>query len=472
MDNKFYIFTEGGTEIGYGHITRCSALYEEIEKRGYEVEFIINGDEEVLDIIKNKKIRLIDWRDENYLSNLLHKNDYVIIDSYLADKEIYKFISNKVGKILYIDDNQRIEYPKGIVVNPSIYGKELNYPEKERIRYLLGANYVILRKEFLNIPIMKNHKDNKDNKDNKEKIEDILITFGGSDIKNITPKILKLLAKNDLKLKKHIVIGKGYKNIAQIKKEADNNTNFYYNLNAEEMKNLMLKCDFAISAAGQTIYELLRIGIPFVAIKVADNQENNIKGLSKLGINCFDEFTIEKLKLYYFKIPKIIDGKGVNRIINNFFIDYKIRKLEEKDKKNIYDLSNKDYVRRYSLNKNKILWSEHLIWFDKQLNDKNTIFFVIESGKNDFLGQVRLNKIIDKEEAVISASFSEKIKGKGMGKYILGDVIKKVKKERDDIKNIIAVINKNNISSVKLFKRLGFNLFKEGEEFSKYIKKI
>jgi spore coat polysaccharide biosynthesis predicted glycosyltransferase SpsG len=41
---------------------------------------------------------------------------------------------------------------------------------------------------------------------------------------------------------------------------------------------LMVKSDLAITAAGQTIYELLATQTPFIPIKVIENQENNVNG--------------------------------------------------------------------------------------------------------------------------------------------------------------------------------------------------
>lgn len=310
QNNKVYILTEGGHQVGYGHITRCSALYEELEERECDVNFVINGDKEVSSILGNKKFVLKDWRDKDYLFNLLSENDYVIIDSYLADEEIYEYIADKVKKALYIDDNMRINYPKGIVCNPSIYGKELSYPLKENIKYLLGIDYVILRKEFINIP----------EKDIKDKIEDILITFGGSDITNMTPKVLEELRENYSQVNKHVIIGKGFSNIEEIKSISDEKTLFYYSLDAEEMKTLMLKCDFAISAAGQTIYELLRVGIPFIPIQVADNQENNIKGLEKIGIKSSEIKDLDNFKKsdIFCRLRNNLKNGCIN-ILENFF---------------------------------------------------------------------------------------------------------------------------------------------------------
>ena len=49
------------------------------------------------------------------------------------------------------------------------------------------------------------------------------------------------------------------------------------------MENIILGSDIAISAGGQTLYELARLGKPVIAVKIADNQMNNIKGLKRAG---------------------------------------------------------------------------------------------------------------------------------------------------------------------------------------------
>ena len=41
--------------------------------------------------------------------------------------------------------------------------------------------------------------------------------------------------------------------------------------------------DIAISACGQTLYELAKIGTPTIGVCVADNQQNNIKGWKSIG---------------------------------------------------------------------------------------------------------------------------------------------------------------------------------------------
>ncbi|MDQ7082427.1 MAG: glycosyltransferase [Aquificota bacterium] len=79
------------------------------------------------------------------------------------------------------------------------------------------------------------------------------------------------------------MIGKGFRNIDEIKASADPNTELIFYPSAEEMKNLMLDADIAISAGGQTLYELARVGVPTIAVAVAENQMWNVSEWQEAG---------------------------------------------------------------------------------------------------------------------------------------------------------------------------------------------
>src|SRR5690554_6452447 len=104
---KVKILTEGGKNIGYGHITKCIALYDEIQNRKNEVELIIQGDLENIVLLKGKNFRNENWISIDYLNRILTDEDYVIVDSYKAQTEHYEKISTKSKKALYIDDIRR-----------------------------------------------------------------------------------------------------------------------------------------------------------------------------------------------------------------------------------------------------------------------------------------------------------------------------------------------------------------------------
>ena len=264
-----YIITEGGKNIGFGHITRCKSIYQAFRERNINPLFIVNGDQSVTDLIDDTNYKIFNWISEkDELYRLLENSDIAIIDSYLASYGTYKNISNLTRTPVYIDDNNRLEYPSGTVVNGSIYAEELDYPENENINYLLGIKYFPLRKAFWNVPKKKINSE----------IESIMITFGGDDLRELTPQVIKIARHSVPNVNINVVIGKGFseKNIVKIKNKENENIRLNYNLSAKDMKNLMIESDIAISGCGQTLYELAATGTPTIGIGIAENQMNNI----------------------------------------------------------------------------------------------------------------------------------------------------------------------------------------------------
>ncbi len=332
---KVFIITEGGKDIGFGHIIRCLSLYQTFEERGIKSEFIINGDNDIEYLLKGIKYQKLNWIEKRgKLFELIKGADIAIIDSYLADIYIYNTLSDLVKLPVYMDDIKRLDYPKGIVVNSSIYAEEPGYPCKNELIYLLGSKYTLLRKEFWEVP----------EKKIKEKIESIMITFGGDDAKNMTPKILVFLEDKYPNLIKNVIIGRAFQNIDEFKNCVGRNTNLIYYPDAEKMKEIMLESDIAISACGQTLNELASVGVPTIGVCIAENQLGNIKGWEKIG---FLEYAgwyskgniLEKIRnsIKYLedvkarknkskKTREFIDGKGSFRIVDKVIKELLLKK--------------------------------------------------------------------------------------------------------------------------------------------------
>lgn len=263
------ILTEGSSRIGIGHIMRCSCLYSELLERRHNADMYIydgRGIERYLSDISHK---IVNWQ-ECDLS--LFKNKTCIIDSYLVSDKRLSEISNTADKCIYIDDNNERSYPKGIVVNPSLHGNELQYSVKEGITYLLGKDYIILRKPFRQKP---------DKQVNTE-IKELTVTIGGTDVSGITYKIFNIL-KYYKHIKKNIILDGTNRFFKEISAESDGTVRLLHNLNADEMKRVFLQSDMVISAAGQTCHELVQLSVPSILIKAADNQHNNIRAMTANG---------------------------------------------------------------------------------------------------------------------------------------------------------------------------------------------
>lgn len=323
---KIFIITEGGKDIGFGHVTRCVSLYQAFEKKGLIPEFIVNGDETIEDFLRDKNYKIFTWPEKTQdLFDIIKNADVVIVDSYLAGSELYKKISDTVRIAVYLDDNNRINYPKGIVVNGGMSSEKLSYIKGSGITYLLGSKYTPLRREFCKVQ----------EKEIKEEMQSLMITFGGDDSRNMTPKVLGFLNKKYPGIIKKVIIGRGFQNIKEIEDLREKNTDLIYYPDANGMRESMLESDVAISAAGQTLYELARVGVPTIAIDVAENQLNNIKAWQSSGFIWYaghwkNRNILEKIRIFIqeMKDPnirkdkyqigrKFVDGEGSFRIVNS-----------------------------------------------------------------------------------------------------------------------------------------------------------
>ena len=112
------ILTEGGSKIGFGHITRSITLYQAFKDRGVDVTFIVNGDASVKDPLRGIRYTALNWlKHREIILRRTGKFNIILIDSYLADKKFYENISKLVRVAAYMDDFNRIRYPKGFVIN-------------------------------------------------------------------------------------------------------------------------------------------------------------------------------------------------------------------------------------------------------------------------------------------------------------------------------------------------------------------
>ncbi|MDA8105320.1 MAG: bifunctional UDP-2,4-diacetamido-2,4,6-trideoxy-beta-L-altropyranose hydrolase/GNAT family N-acetyltransferase [Nitrospiraceae bacterium] len=466
------IITEGGAGIGNGHISRCTSLYEAFEEKGIVPELVINGDETYGALLRDKNYLILDWlKERKRLHELTEGADVAVIDSYLGEPDFYRDVSSSTGVGIYMDDYKRMDYPSGIVVNGSIGAEDLHYPRKEGITYLLGPRYIPLRRAFRYVP----------EKTLNERVKGIVVTLGGNDARNITPGIMRTLHDNHGELTKTVIIGPGFRNREEIEREADSRTTMMYCSDAEEMKALMFESDIAISAGGQTLYELARVGVPAIAVAVADNQMDNIGGWQKAG---FVEYAgrwedKEVLRNISDKVEaledirarqrmsqigrSVVDGKGAQRIVARIRGVFTkgalvVRRAEVKDMSAVFELSNDPEIRRNSFHEEGIGLDDHRLWFAGKLSSTDCVFLVAEAA-GVFIGQVRFD--VTGEEAVISLGIGSDFRGLGLGQDILQKAIVHLKAHLPAVTMIRAYIKVENFLSVKFFERARFRFVRK-----------
>ena len=467
---KVSIVTEGFQNTGYGHITRCISLYQAFSKRNISSTIYINGDGNSTSALSLNlyNYKIIDWL--NHPAKLIKEishSDILIIDSYLAGKEYYNNFSKVCNHCLFIDDNLRIDYPDGIILNGTINAESFPYKNGSPHTYLLGTKYIPLRNDFWNVPAKKIN----------PKVQSMLITFGGHDNKELTIPVLNTLSEAYPDIQKNVVIGTGFENYQKLERLKSEKVKIGFSLHPHEMCGLMMTSDSAISAAGQTLYELAATGTPTIAVAVAENQKNNIYEWKKKGflIDTIFNTDVNYLKKIIDKIELMqsvtvrkkmsgigkdnVDGRGAVRIIDSLISvlsqssGFYLRNAVQTDSKKIFELSNDPDVRINSINKGSIDWKSHQEWFDEILGRKNYIFLLAFDKNDNFIGQVRFE--IKDTTAVVSISLTKEFRGKGLSKKILKEACAKIFLD-ENIAAVTAFILPDNLASIKGFSSAGF----------------
>lgn len=288
------------------------------------MRFIAKADKSVVSLLRIKRSDIFDWIScKIRLAKALRGIDIAIVDSYLANNAVYEEIAAKVRVLACIDDNNRLHYPANFVINGSVGAELFDYKYRKNTKYLLGTKYVPLRKEFRDVPIKKINRN----------ISRIMVTFGGDDSKGMTIKVMRLLDQLYPGIIKDVIIGPAFKNINALKKFKNKFRLIFYP-GASEMKKIMLSADVAISSGGQTLYELARIGLPTIAIAVAENQLNNVYGWRRRGFikyagywnnkiiftnlkNCLESLLLKRTRLKMSLAGRsLVDGLGAERIVS------------------------------------------------------------------------------------------------------------------------------------------------------------
>jgi spore coat polysaccharide biosynthesis predicted glycosyltransferase SpsG len=276
---KVCILTEGGRERGLGHVVRCRAIADALEEVGVHPGFVVEGDDSTRAVLGAARWKRREWvRDPASLVSVVGRDTKILVDSLTIPQKSCRMIEETFTRTAFIDDYRRHHYLHSLVIDWTIgiesdpgYAARKHRPEVE---YLLGAKYAALRKEFWDIP----------EKRIAPRIGNILLTFGGSDIRSLTPPVLRAVTERYPTVRKSVIIGPGYANAAAIEDARDANTRIIHHPTASAFVEALLEADVAICGGGQTLYELARVGVPTVVTQLIDNQRFDIEGWQHAGV--------------------------------------------------------------------------------------------------------------------------------------------------------------------------------------------
>jgi len=329
-----FIRCDGGTTLGTGHIIRQLMIAKELKKQVYaKIKFLMQDIPEGISKVEKEgfPVQKIP-KTTNLISEakfmayyLMDKNpDLLILDVLDTSREYVQLLKKLKTKIISFDDHSEAKYLVDLRFNILEPGIELSAPN-----LFEGPEYVTLH------PVYTIYHQRK--KEIRKQANRILITFGGSDPKNLTNKVLKALEKSDRTLKLDIIVGFAFSYSKELKKHIKKSKHkimYYENISPQKMAQLMFESDIGIGAGGLTQYEFSCSGLP--AIVICEDVSHQYKlanwfqtkgALINLGMGR----SVSEEKIYFSIInlledycrrkrmsingKKLCDGKGLQRTI-------------------------------------------------------------------------------------------------------------------------------------------------------------
>lgn len=263
--------TGGNKQIGLGHLRRCLSLAEALRRLGTECFFLLDEDPVCVDQVAAAGFEAIRIQSGEDLSQTIEqcrkrKARAIIADSYALDAAYLTGLRETKAVVVAVDDLADRELPVDLVINGSMNADKLTYRSEKTTRFLLGPQYILLRSEFAEEP----------KRTIAEQVRHVLVTIGGGDPEQLTPKLVRWVSETLKDVSVDVVIGPMFDN--QNLPSAELPATVYSN--PQNIRSIMLGADLALCGGGQTTYELAATGTPAVAIRLADNQTQNLSGLS------------------------------------------------------------------------------------------------------------------------------------------------------------------------------------------------
>jgi UDP-2,4-diacetamido-2,4,6-trideoxy-beta-L-altropyranose hydrolase len=276
---------DGSTEIGMGHIMRCLALAQGMEKHGARAEFIVrNYNRKVGAVVRrygfavktipvdsswSEDLRLTLEYSDRFHSKLII-SDLGNAGNIARPDEYSRYLQGLKGGgkyLIAIDDLVKTSLPADIIINPHYGIEKGRYYNGSNTRLLLGPAYFIFRPEFIAAARL--------HREIKAEARNVLVAMSGSDPLDFTRKVVGALVKSEKTrgLNLRIVLGMDY--TASKKRELNGVLKNYtgrYELiqDSDNMAELMRWSDITVTGGGLTKYELAVTGTPGIIIPQYD----------------------------------------------------------------------------------------------------------------------------------------------------------------------------------------------------------
>ena len=318
---------DAGPAVGLGHLQRSLGLAVALREHGCSCVVRAPDAGDVRERVESLELRFdpapASWetRDEAMALDGLEP-DAVVVDSYRALEDDLSLLQRKGRLLAVIDDLAGGPLSCDLVVNGAAGASELPYDRlAPRARLLLGIEYLLLHPQLWDVTP----------RTPSARVESVLVTCGGS-AGSVAPLQTLLAAIEGSSAAFDLTVAAPEGVTAALAPFLRSSRR---HVDVVSPDTTVLEAagsvDLAVASAGGTTRELLRLGVPTLAVVTADNQRRGATGLSELGaIELFESLdeaevqlapaldrligSFEERRRLAERGPEVIDGQGCRRV--------------------------------------------------------------------------------------------------------------------------------------------------------------
>jgi spore coat polysaccharide biosynthesis predicted glycosyltransferase SpsG len=286
------IITDGGLELGMGHVYRAINLAKELPK-GTNIHFITTSDAVVCEKIARSGFKVTALASDDGIIDFLGtlQTVTVVIDRLKVEEEFAKKLKAATGSRLILFGNRTgANRYADVVVNSVVEANFTNntyVDEKTHTLFLCGPKYLVLRQEFYDV---------KRKKVRPKVVNKILLVFGGSDPSDLTSNVLDQLLSYRENWRIDVLLGPQYCHFGSLKNVLKRHPGCVENVSicydALNVAQFMSEADLVITSPGLSMFEAFCVKTPALLIYQNDLQKSEFKG----HLHIYDRTVIRDLK--------------------------------------------------------------------------------------------------------------------------------------------------------------------------------
>ena len=468
---------DASAEIGTGHVMRCLALAQASKAASGFAQFACASISTPLRALLEREgftvsdVAAARGSDEDaaFTVELAQRSgaEWVVADGYCFGEAFQAALKAAGQQLLLIDDYGHAKrYAADYILNQNLSADQRWYSNRQPYsRLLLGTKYVLLRREFTC------HREHQ--KEIARNARKILITVGGSDTCNFTPRLAKALdLMNRAEFECIVVIGGSNPHRADVEVKLSH-ARCHLLFDPPDMRELMTWADIAVASAGSTTWELAFCGVPSLLVIAADNQRrlaeatNAASAAKNLGPAAAVEPAVLAREIQSLlrdeaertalsrAAHRLVDGYGVDRVVMRMTdAPLRLSLARADDCRLLWQWANEPTVRAMAFSTALIPWDAHRTWFQAKLRDATCRIFVARDQDDQPVGQVRFEEI-ETGRAEVDIHLHENRRRSGLGTLLLNSAVE-LAFTKYGVHEIHAYIKLENSVSLRLFEKAGF----------------